>query len=117
MASGRPMPVSMNIVILIHDLSEAKAHLMPWRTVCEVVNRLRTTATTTHLVSLGKQNRAYVATNGIPSGTVEIRKTPEWLERDLRAALQYLQPDVLFWPLSWREPGHRVPPPNDRSRR
>ena len=98
----------MNIVILVHDLEEAKARLMPWRTVCEVVNGLRATATTAHLVSLGTQNRAYAATNGIPSGTVEIRKTPEWLERDLRAALQHFQPDVLFWPLSWRESGRRV---------
>lgn len=98
----------MKVFIVTHDLTPANAHLMPWRTVCEVVEQGRQMGYDIGLVSLGARMEE-VAGHGIPEGTVSVPKARDELECQLRKLI----PDqkervVVIWPLVWREPGWRT---------
>lgn len=97
----------MRILVVTHDLTERNAHLMPWRTVCEVVSRARKKGYEARLLSLGRQ-RDRLDGHGIPSGTISIPKDREGLEQEMGAVLEDWQCEVIVWPLVWREPYWRV---------
>ncbi len=97
----------MRILVVTHDLTECNAHLMPWRTVCEVVGRARNRGCESRLLSLGSQ-RAELGGQGIPAGTLSIPKGREVLQQEMEAVLEDWPCDALVWPLVWREPGWRV---------
>lgn len=81
---------------------------MPWRTVCEVTNHLQSMGHNVTLVSLGHK-KGEISSSRLPEGTRgEIRKTYTGLQDDLRELLALESPDVIFWPIAWREPHQRI---------
>jgi glycosyltransferase involved in cell wall biosynthesis len=97
----------MNIIVVTHDLTEYNAHLMPWRTVCEVVRNARSKGIDARLVSLGAK-REVMSGRGIPSGTLSIVKEKIALESELRELTQTFPCDAIVWPVVWREPYWRI---------
>jgi len=97
----------MKALVVTHDLTERNAHLMPWRTVCEVVKRGRLKGHDLKLVTLGDCKKV-VDGRGIPSGTVSVSKVRNDLEGDLREAVKEWGCEVILWPLVWREPYWRI---------
>jgi len=92
----------MRIFISSHDLIPEKSHLMPWRTLCEVTNHLRNEGHEVTLMSLSGSNQQVVDSR-LPDGTRNIRKNTTYLYDDMNQLVKELQPDVIFWPISWRE--------------
>ena len=92
----------MKIIIASHDVIPEKCHLMPWRTLCEVTTHLRNQGHDVTLISLseGKQE---VLDFRLPYRTRNIRKATTHLYNDLLQLVSELQPDIIFWPISWRE--------------
>ncbi len=97
----------MNFLIFIHDLTIHNAHLMPWRTVCEVVNHAQQKGHEAKLVSLCSEVRE-ISGPGIPSGTIEISKAAGILKENLHEAVRQNKCDVILWPVVWREPYWRI---------
>jgi glycosyltransferase involved in cell wall biosynthesis len=97
----------MNILVAIHDLSECNAHLLPWRTVCEVVSRAREKGHCAVLVSLGAA-RTSISGMGIPAGTVSVDKDETVLAGQLREVVAEGDYDLVLWPVAWREPFRRI---------
>ena len=97
----------MNILVVTHDLTEHNAHLMPWRTVCEVVNHARKKGVDARLVSLGGQ-KGRITGPGIPSGTESVIKAAGKLEKELRDIYHEFTYDAILWPVVWREPYWRI---------
>lgn len=75
---------------------------MPWRTVCEVVKHLSKDGLDAHLLSLGNDN-TQLSGGYIPVGTYKISKVGSLLEKGLKEAIERIDADVIFWPVSWRE--------------
>ncbi len=97
----------MKILVVVHDLITEKSHLMPWRTCCEAVNHLAREGYDAHLLSLGK-GKAHLQGGLIPSNTRQIRKKKQWFEQDLNDEISRFCPDVIIWPVSWRENTYRL---------
>lgn len=97
----------MRILVVTHDLTERNAHLMPWRTVCEVVCRSRERGFEARLLSFGDQNVSLTG-YGIPSDTISIVKHRNTLKDAINTAVESWPCDVIVWPLVWREPAWRV---------
>ena len=97
----------MKILVVVHDLIAEKSHLMPWRTCCEAVGHFRREGCEAHLLSLGN-DKASLEGGLIPLNSKKIRKTKKWFTRDLREEIDCFCPDVIFWPVSWRESGYRL---------
>jgi len=98
----------MKVLVVTHDLNSRNAHLMPWRTVCEVVEGGRKQGYNLMLVSLGRQRQRLVGP-GIPVGTVSVSKAGGDLENQLGDLIASQQDDVvLLWPVVWREPYWRT---------
>lgn len=93
----------MKLFIVAHDIPDIKAHLMPWRTVCEVTEGLRELGHDATLVSLDNY-QGPLSGEYLPSGSFAIRKYGKHLLADLRQLERSLMPDVIFWPVSWRDP-------------
>lgn len=93
-------------LVVIHDLAEHNAHLMPWRTVCEVVRRGRETGNALKLVSLS-DHEGELCGRGIPSGTVSVSKERNLLARNITRVAEDWGAKTIIWPLVWREPGWR----------
>lgn len=100
----------MKILVAVHDLTLAKWHLMPWRTVVEVVKCLRLMGHTATLVSLdsGAIDITTEDSDLLPAGTLRVSKQRDRLESQLKLVCEQLQPDVLFWPVTWRDPRWRT---------
>ena len=96
----------MNILIAIHDLTNDNCHLMPWRIVCEVTKRLNKRGHKTTLVSLSSRYGPLYGER-LPGNSVEVRKTLKFLCHDLKRVILGSSPDVIFWPVSWRESRRR----------
>lgn len=92
----------MKILIFTHNLNADNRHLMPWRTVCEVVEHLNSFGHLVEIVSLGSRNR-----EGL-SSLREIRKSKTYLLEGLTDVVNCYSPDVIFWPLTWRESSIRL---------
>ena len=97
----------MKLLILAHDIPDNKAHLMPWRTVCEITEGLCAMGHDTRLVSLDSFNGP-LAGEYLPDNSMAIRKQRQHLAMDLLALEKTDQPDVIFWPVSWRDPSFRT---------
>ncbi len=80
---------------------------MPWRTVCEVVERGHQKGHEFSLLSLGGTS-GVINGRGIPSNTLSVRKSSRSLESDLREVIARKQCDVIIWPVVWREPYWRI---------
>ena len=81
---------------------------MPWRTVCEVVNHAASHNGSARLVSLGAQRGRLPADEIIPRETVIIAKKRGKLHQGLSDCLTRCAPDVIYWPVAWREPAWRL---------
>ena len=92
----------MNILIASHDLINEKCHLMPWRTVCEVTQHLQAKGHKVLLISLGEKKEKVKSTK-FSFDILEIRKSPNHLHGDLQEIFYGMQPDVILWPIGWRE--------------
>lgn len=97
----------MKALVVIHDLTDRNAHLMPWRTVCEVVKRGRLKGHDLKLLSLDNCSKD-VCGRGIPSGTVSVSRARGDLGTGLREATKGWGCEVILWPLVWREPYWRI---------
>ncbi len=98
----------MKILIVVHNLTIEKSHLMPWRTVCDIVTHMQNDGHEAHLISLGCR-KCELQGHLIPQGTREIRKSPEdSLISDLNTELERIRPEVIFWPIAWRESSKRL---------
>lgn len=98
---------SLKFFIVAHDISDAKAHLMPWRTVCEITKGLRDLGHEAMLVSLDKFQGPLLG-DQLPSDSRAIRKQRSKLAEDLKCLEQIHRPDIIFWPMSWRDPRFRI---------
>jgi len=97
----------LNILIATHDLINEKCHLMPWRTVCEITQHLQAKGHEVRLVSLGEKKEKVRSTK-FSFDILEIRKSPNHLQDDLRTIFYDTPPDAIFWPVGWREPIKRI---------
>ncbi len=97
----------MNLAVATHDLTKHNSHLMPWRTVCEMVTRLNDQGQKAILLSLSG-NASVIEGPSIPPNTVVIEKSRDKLERELRGIIQAYSLEALVWPLMWREPAWRT---------
>lgn len=98
----------MRILIAVHNLIVEKSHLMPWRTVCDVVTHMQEDGHEAHLISLSYRN-SELQGHFIPQGTREIHKSPATsFSSDLKKELERIQPEVIFWPITWRESSRRI---------
>jgi len=100
----------VNILVVTHDLIVEKWHLMPWRTVIEVVRGMQ--ADGHHAVLLSLTVKACESSSFehacFPPGTRCISKHQSRLQPQLLEQIQQLNVDVIYWPLTWREPAWRV---------
>jgi glycosyltransferase involved in cell wall biosynthesis len=97
----------MNILIASHDLVHENCHLMPWRTVFEVNKHLRKFGQNSFLLSLGKTNNSIQLENK-EYNILNIRKAYEFLANDLKEVVVKISPDLIIWPIAWREPRKRM---------
>ena len=97
----------MKPLIVTHDLINEKSHLMPWRTLCEVTNNFRKHGHDVTFISLD-DNRVHLGDTHLPEGVLPIRKSYHHLASDLAKLFRTKKPDVIFWPISWREPRRRT---------
>jgi glycosyltransferase involved in cell wall biosynthesis len=97
----------MNILIATHDFDSRKAHLMPWRVIDEVAVRLRRQSCNVTVVSL-VQRRINRGETPAPDGVVRVAKLRDQLAAHLRELIDEQSIDVIFWPLTWREPRWRL---------
>ena len=97
--------LKLNILVAVHDLSIAKWHLMPWRTAVEIVRELRVLGHNATLISLDNDaiDISYEESDVLPAGTIRICKQRDRLEHQLGQLCEQSRPDVLFWPVTWRE--------------
>jgi glycosyltransferase involved in cell wall biosynthesis len=98
----------VNALVATHDLSNKNRHLMPWRTVCEVVNHASAQNGSTRLVSLGIDQGQLSPDEIIPRETTVIAKNRGKLRQGLDDCLARYNPNVIYWPLAWREPSWRL---------
>jgi hypothetical protein len=82
-------------------------HLMPWRTLCEVTEHLRNFYHDVTLISLGSVKKK-IEGDILPQETFEIRKKVSFLQQDLSEIVHAKNPDIIYWPISWREPRWRI---------
>lgn len=97
----------MRVLIFTHDIIPEKSHLMPWRTLCEVVKFLQIEGHNASLVSLSDSNKK-LEDPLFPRGTLSVNKNITYLYSDLFSLVEEFQPDVIFWPVSWRESFRRT---------
>jgi glycosyltransferase involved in cell wall biosynthesis len=97
----------MKIIIAVHDLLLEKSHLMPWRTVCDVVMHLRESFHEVTLLSLGSEKKFLEGTS-VPDNTLQIRKNLKYLDKDLQDIISLTKAEIIFWPVSWRESKKRT---------
>lgn len=99
----------MNVAIFTHDLTEHNAHLMPWRTVLEVVNCINEldgyramVLSGSRIAEHGKSDVRNVPVSNVPK--------PNNLT-DIQAIAKACRENnigVLYYPLSWRLPLNKV---------
>ncbi len=97
----------MKLLIAVHNLNEKKAHLMPWRTVIEVAMHLNQSGHQVRLISLGNSLNK-LDTKVFPTNTNEIRKSLKYFKNDIKSILKNFSPDLIFWPVTWRESKKRT---------
>ncbi len=97
----------LRLLFVTHDLAEDNCHLQPWRTICEAVTNLRAIDEQAELLSLGADARTYT-TPGIPPGARQLTKRAPTFERDFSEFVRGSDAELVFWPLSWRQPRRRV---------
>jgi len=96
----------MRALIATHDYCESKARLMPWRVLLEVAEELRRASWEVSLVSLDSSQPA----SGEPAspGLRRVCKDRRRLPGELAHIVSETGADLLYWPLSWREPAWRT---------
>lgn len=92
----------MKIALLTHDLKAGNAHLMPWRTLVEVAAGMQTMGHKVLLLSADTQPGPEMTLHGVRVCPVE---KPKNAPEALRAKLQELAPDVVYWPFAWWRAG------------
>ena len=98
----------MNILIAVHDITPKNWHLMPWRTVVEVVkNQDDQDSHNIYLVSLGEE-QCIIESGEIPVNVISISKSRDKLKKELNGLVRRLDIDTIFWPFTWREPRWRL---------
>lgn len=97
----------MNILIVTHDLAHDNFHLMPWRTVFEVNKRLCRMKQNSFLLSLGNSKNTFDDEKK-SSKILSIRKGYKFLAKDLYEVVVKVSPDLIAWPIAWREPRKRM---------
>jgi glycosyltransferase involved in cell wall biosynthesis len=97
----------MNILIATHDLVHENCHLMPWRTVFEVNKHLCELGKNSLLLSLGDSKKIFEeGTRGF--NILNIRKGYRFFASDLYEVVVKISPDLIVWPIAWREPRKRM---------
>ncbi len=81
-----------------------KAHLMPWRIVLEVANANTLSDTEVLIASLTVGGEGPAA----PEGVYRLSKGKRELGNELRRFVADHSIDVIFWPVTWREPAWRI---------
>ncbi len=71
---------------------------MPWRTVTEVASGMGALGHEVTLVSLGGREQPREG-----DGWVRLHRGPRELGAELQAVIDKRKPDVIYWPLTWRE--------------
>jgi glycosyltransferase involved in cell wall biosynthesis len=94
--------VPLKIIIAVHDLITQKSHLMPWRTVCDVVKHLQELGHEAHVLSLNAATNVLEGAH-IPAGTFSINKSKQNLKNELTKVIQETGAEIIFWPVAWRE--------------
>ena len=97
----------MRYLFVTYDFALSKYHLMPWRTVFEVHKHLSNMGNIGFLVSLGNSKRI-IKTDDEKCETIKIRKAYNFLKKDLTEIVGQISPDLIFWPVAWREPYLRM---------
>lgn len=92
----------LKIIVAVHDLITQKSHLMPWRTVCDVVKHLQEIGHEAHVLSLNSATNVLEGAH-IPAGTFSINKSRQNLKNELTKAIQETGAEIIFWPVAWRE--------------
>jgi glycosyltransferase involved in cell wall biosynthesis len=92
--------MSLRIILFTHDLLPTNTHLMPWRTIIEVATHLRRHGHNTIIYSAG---RDYVGETWQAGNAQVINVEKPWHDAmSLRRRLEDANPDLIYWPFSWR---------------
>lgn len=97
----------MRIGIFTHDMTDRNRHLMPWRTIDEVARNLSRDGHPTTLVSLDREHPGRKNDPRIDH-LWHLPKAPQGFAAALAETLAGTAPDVVFWPLTWRDALQRV---------
>jgi len=92
----------MKFLFITHDLIVEKWHLMPWRTLVEVVSYININGHEAELLSLSNTNDPFYI-NDHNLLVNQINKNHNSFQHVLIDFVKEKQPNVIYWPLSWRE--------------
>ena len=100
------MKSSGGSLIVVHDITGMNWHLMPWRTVVEVVRHQRHEDRFV-LLSLSEQEGEAEIT-GLPVPAWRVCKRSPSLANSLAKVLRESEIGTVYWPFTWREPAKRL---------
>lgn len=98
----------MKIAIATYDMLPEKAHLMPWRTLCEVVSHANSFNTAALLINLVDTNSWSYQDDDYDIDLAFANKSKSQLLDSVNRQIKQHGIDVIYWPISWREPGWRI---------
>jgi len=102
----------MRLLIAVHDLTDSNRRLMPWRTVCEVTEGARQSGHAAAVLSLGNAGRCLSGDNFLrddfSGDVIQVNKSKRLLAGELEKVAAGFKPDVVFWPVAWREAAWRI---------
>lgn len=98
----------MNFAVVTYDMVPEKQHLMPWRTICEVVKHAPGFAHNGIIFNLSNDASLGGRAKEYSCPTVMVRKERAGLVARLKDLIAAYEVDVLYWPVAWREPGWRI---------
>ena len=97
----------MKFLFFTHDLVVEKWNFMPWKTLVEVVKFINENGHDAELVSLGNANDL-IDIDDKKLTIFQIRKSDSFFKQNLKDLVKGRQPDIIYWPLAWRESIFRI---------
>jgi glycosyltransferase involved in cell wall biosynthesis len=94
-------------LLVTYDLMPAKCRLMPWRTIVEVARHFPDFGVDAGILSIGEDD-GQIDVPGLPAPVRAVRRDRAELLQPIEELCGGALPDVVFWPLTWRQPCWRI---------
>ncbi len=97
----------MKILFASYGFTKNNYHLMPWRIIFENYKYLTKKGHRVVIISIGESKKSFHSFK-LSTNIFKIRKNSKYFETDLKRIILGFKPDIIFWPISWREPNYRL---------